>query len=150
MMPGDYNVKTTKLRWIGLLLTVALLMIGCATMTPRGKGEPDWCVVTASAPYRPVEKPGMQRREAQRDAEQLARRELLNRVGAMRLASGQTVNDVIARDTRLRTEVLQLVRTAEVFDWRVNPQHECVQVWVRLDLNRVRSLLQPSELPQNR
>ncbi len=92
----------------------------------------------------------MQRREAQNDAEQLARRELLNRVGALRLPSGQTVNDVIARDTRLRAEVLQLVRTAEVYDWRVNPQHECVQVWVRLDLNRVRALFQPTEQPPSR
>ncbi|AXA36599.1 MAG: hypothetical protein D6691_00880 [Candidatus Hydrogenedentota bacterium] len=149
-MPENDRVKRSRVSCVALLVTVALAMIGCATMTPSHKVEPDWCLVTASAPYRPVEKPGMQRREAQNDAEQLARRELLNRVGALRLPSGQTVNDVIARDTRLRAEVLQLVRTAEVYDWRVNPQHECVQVWVRLDLNRVRALFQPTEQPPSR
>lgn len=122
-----------------------MLMTGCASLTGQRRPQPDWVQTSACAPYRPVDKPGMERREAQNDAEVLARRALLNEVGRMRVQGRQTVNDIIARDRRLRAEVLRLVRTAEVEDWQVDEVNGQVCVWIKLDKNRVRELFLPND-----
>jgi hypothetical protein len=124
----------------GIALLLAVGLAGCS-YTPRGGTTPDYHVVTATARYRPVDTPGTQRRVAQNDAEEIARRDLLNFVGNMKLDARQTVNDLTARDPRLRSELLNMVRTAEVFNWTVDQQCGAVQVWLRLDLNRVRALV---------
>ncbi len=99
--------------------------------------QPDWVIASATAPYRAVDIPGRQRREAQNDAETLARRQLLNEVGRMRVKGTSTVNDLVARDPRLRAAILDLVRTAEVYDWQVDETRGEVSVSVRLDRNKV-------------
>lgn len=133
--------------WHVVLLMAVVFLSGCAGLLSSGRHEPDWIIATACAPYKPVDVPGRQRREAQQDAEMLARRELMNEVGRMRVTGKQTVNDIIARDTRLRAHVLELVRTAEVYDWQVDESRGEVSVTVRLDRNRVREILSPYGQP---
>ncbi|MCX7625752.1 MAG: hypothetical protein N2Z21_06035 [Candidatus Sumerlaeaceae bacterium] len=129
--------------WQFVWLIAIVFLHGCAGLLSTGRPEPDWLLATACAPYRPVDVPGRQRREAQQDAEMLARRELMNQLGRMRVTGGYTVNDIIARDTRLRAHVLELVRTAEVSDWQVDEMRGEVSVTVRVDRNRVRDILSP-------
>lgn len=121
-----------------IMLTVTLCCTGSAV---AAGGAPDYYTVTATANYRPVDRPGTQRRVAQTDAEEKARKEIYEYVGSMRYVDGRTVNDLLARDARLKARVLEIIRTSETADWAVNPGCACVQVWVRLDLNRVRQAL---------
>ena len=78
---------------------------------------------------------------AQTDAEEKARQSIYEYVGSFRHASGRTVNDIIATDARLKARVLEVIRTSETIEWAVAPGCACVQVWVRLDINRVRAVL---------
>lgn len=102
---------------------------------------PDYYSVTASARYRPVDVPGTQRRVAQTDAENDAKRQILAYVGSMQVVPGKTVNQTIAQNSRIRAKLLDIVRTSELVDWKVDPACGCVQVWMRVDLNRVRQLV---------
>lgn len=127
-------------------LVAGAAVFGCATPTTgiaagRTAPAPDYATVTATAVYKPVAQPGTQRREAQKEAEAIARRELYEIAGAMQVTPTMTVNDVIARDSKVRSELLSYVRTAELVDWKVTPECGRVQVWMRLDLNRVRTLV---------
>jgi hypothetical protein len=140
-------------RWVvagvaALTIVAAVGLAGCAGLRTGSRPEPDWAVATACAPYRAVDTPGRQRREAQNDAETLARRRLLNDIGRMHVTPKATVNDIIARDPRLRARVLELVRNAEVCDWQVNEQQGQVSVVLRLDRNRVRKLFAPADANQ--
>lgn len=103
--------------------------------------QPEWYTVTTTAGYRPVSVPGTQRRVAQNDAEEKARRLIYEYVGNLPVGKGRIANDVMARDARVKARVLEYIRTAEVVDWAVNPRCACVQVWVRVDLHQVRALL---------
>ncbi|MGB9691047.1 MAG: hypothetical protein ACPL7D_02645 [Candidatus Sumerlaeaceae bacterium] len=126
------------------MLVVAFALTGCAGLSFGRRSQPEWVVASATAPYRAVDVPGRQRREAQNDAETLARRQLLNEIGRMRVTGKSTLNDLIARDPRLRAAVLDLVRTAEVYDWRVDETRGEVSVSIRLDRNRICELLAPN------
>ena len=123
------------------LLVGVLMLAGCAANVPSGPAcPPDYYMVTAISPYRPVETPGTQKKVAQADAETKARRMILEYVGSMPTGSGESVNDLIARNPRMRADVLSIVRSAELVDWEVWP--ECnVRVWMRVDLNRVRQAI---------
>jgi len=147
MLNSQKNTGSSFSRYLFAILFVAglALLSGCAGVLGSRQPAPDWAIAQACAPYRPVDKPGMQRREAQQDAETLARRRLMNEIGRMRIDGKQTVNDVIARDTRLRARLLELVRTAEVYDWSVDEARGEVHVAVRLDRNKVRELFTPHE-----
>lgn len=131
----------------GYRAVVAAAMVLCCLFVASGyagllnHNSPDYYMVTATAPYRPVSLPGTQRRVAQNDAEAIARRQILEYVGSMPLGGGKKVNDVMAQDSRLRTEILSLVRNSDVYDWKVCRNCCEVQVWVRLDLNCVRAAL---------
>jgi hypothetical protein len=103
--------------------------------------QPDFYGVTTTANYRPVDRPGTQRRVAQNDAEEKARLQIYEYVGNMRTRDGRPVNDLLARDARLKALVLEIIRNSETYDWKVSPACASVQVWVRLDLNRVRAAL---------
>jgi hypothetical protein len=122
-------------------IAAVLLLGGCAANVPCGPAvAPDYYMVTAIASYRPVEVPGTQKKMAQADAENVARRMIMEYVGSMPTGTGETVNDLIARHPRMRADVLNIVRTAELVDWEVWP--ECnVRVWMRVDLNRVRQAI---------
>lgn len=125
-------------------LIAGAAVFGCATPTAgiaAGRTAPDYANVTATASYKPVGQPGTQRREAQKEAEAMARRQLYEIAGAMRVTPTMTVNDVVARDSKVRSELLSYVRTAELVDWKVTPECGRVQVWMRLDMNRVRTLV---------
>ena len=125
-------------------LVIAVVMLVCVHAPALAQQQgywPDYYMVTTTATFRPVTVPGTQRRVAQTDAELKARRLLQEYAGAMPVGQGRTVNDVIAHDARLKAKILEYIRTAEVVDWRVNPGCACVQVWVRIDLNAVRSIL---------
>lgn len=126
-----------------VLLPVLLALV--CWLTPEtataARYQPDYYSVTATANYRPVDRPGTQRRVAQTDAEEKARKEIYQYVGSMRLLDGRTVNDLIARDARLKALILETIRTSETYDWRVMPVQTCVQVWVRLDINKIRAVL---------
>jgi hypothetical protein len=102
---------------------------------------PDYYAVTAMARYRPVDVPGTQRRVAQTDAENDAKRQILAYVGSMQVVPGKTVNQTIAQNSRIRAKVLDIVRTSELVDWKVDPACGAVQVWMRVDLNRIRQLV---------
>ena len=103
--------------------------------------QPDYYTVTTTAAYRPVDRPGTQRRVAQQDAEEKARKEIYEYVGSFRYQDGRTINDVLNQDARLKARVLEIIRTSETVDWAVASQCACVQVWVRLDINKVRAAL---------
>lgn len=128
-----------------VLVVVALLFsAGSASAfwgRPDPVHQPEWYTVTTTAGYRPVSVPGTQRRVAQNDAEEKARRLIYEYVGSLPVGRGRTANDVMARDARVKARVLEYIRTAEVVDWAVNPRCACVQVWVRVDLQQVRALL---------
>ncbi len=102
---------------------------------------PNLHTVTATANYRPVDVPGTQRRVAQTDAEEKAHKEIYEYVGSMRLVDGRTVNDILARDARLKARILEIIRKSKTVDWAVAPGCACVQVWVQLDINQVRAAL---------
>lgn len=123
-----------------LTLVIAASMAGCATAGVR-KAAPDYVTVSAVGHYKPVAVPGTQRRVAQNEAEAAARRQLLEIAGSLPLASGGTAHDAMARNSVMRAEILNIVRTAEVVDWQVEPACGRVTVWMRLDLNRIRSTL---------
>lgn len=103
--------------------------------------QPNVHTVTATANYRPVDIPGTQRRVAQTDAEEKARKELYEYVGSMRLTDGRSLNDILARDARLKARVLEIIRKSETIDWAVAPGCACVQVWVQLNISLVRAAL---------
>lgn len=121
-------------------LALALTML-CICMAAQGRPPADFYSVTATAAYRPVDRPGTQRRVAQTDAEEKARKQIYEYVGSMRYADGRSINEIINRDARLKAKILELVRNSETYDWGVNPACACVQVWVRLDLNKIRAAL---------
>jgi hypothetical protein len=121
-------------------LAACAILAGCAATTTGGRNSADYATATASARYRPVDTPGTQRRAAQNDAEQMAHQQLLEAAGAVVMPNGMTVNQIAARDPRVRSELHALVRTAEVTEWKVDPACGAVTVWMRLDLNRVRVL----------
>ncbi len=149
-MRAEKMLNCHLLALMTILAISVVSLAGCSGIVGKRGPEPDWAIVTACAPYRPVDTPGRQRREAQNDAELLARRQLLNEIGRMRITAKETVNDLIACDTRLRARVMEMVRTAEVHDWFVDEQRGEVHVTVRLDRNKVRELLTPQndESPQ--
>jgi hypothetical protein len=120
---------------------IALLLFISGPANAQDTYVPDWYMVSTMASFKPVTVPGTQRRVAQNDAELRARHMIYEYVGSMRISKGRTVNDVIAKDSRLRAKVLEYIRTAEVVDWNVNPACACVQVWVRVDLNVIRSFI---------
>ena len=122
-----------------LLCALCLLLAAGPSFaaTPAG----DFYTVTATAAYRPVDRPGTQRRVAQTDAEEKARKELYEYVGSFRYKDGRTVNDILNQDQRLKAKVLEVIRTSETIEWSVAPGCACVQVWVRLDINKVRAAL---------
>lgn len=128
-----------SLRRFVMAACVAAAMLGCADA--GAQVQPDYHAVTATANYRPVDRPGMQRRVAQTDAEEKARKQIYEFVGSLRSSQGYAVNDLLARDARLKARVLELIRNSETYDWAVNPGCACVQVWVRLDINQVRAAL---------
>jgi hypothetical protein len=128
-----------------ILLAALFALAACAAMNVQpGIGyagyQPDYYAVTATAHYRPVDIPGTQRRVAQDDAENDARRQIMAYAGSMQVKPGQTVNDIIARNSRIRAKVLDIVRTSELVDWKVVPECGTVQVWMRVDLNRIREM----------
>lgn len=124
-------------------LTTALVLVIyiCGVRNVGAQYTPDYYQVTATANYRPVDRPGMQRRVAQTDAEEKARRQIYEYVGSMQTLTGRTVNDYLATDARLKARVLEIIRTSETYDWGVSPACACVQVWVRVDLNHIRAAL---------
>lgn len=135
--------RFSTLRRLGLMLLCAaaiLVLAGCSTLSSGPAYVPDFYTVTAEACYTAVAVPGTQRRTAQNEAEASARHQLLEYVGSMKVCPGTTVNDVMARDSHIRSRVLGHVRNAELVDWRVDPACGKVQVWLRVDLNVIRAI----------
>lgn len=118
-----------------------LLMPSSGQAFRASRPAPQYYAATATANYRPVDRPGTQRRVAQTDAEEKARKQIYEYVGSLRHCSGHTVNDILARDARLKARVLEIIRQSETYDWRVDPRCGSVQVWVRLDVNTVLTAL---------
>jgi tetrahydromethanopterin S-methyltransferase subunit F len=135
---GTYLPRAISLA-AGVLM--ALILIITPAIAAAAAPQPDFYMVTATANYRPVDRPGTQRRVAQNDAEEKARMEIYEYVGNMRSRDGRTINDLLARDARLKARVLEIIRNSETYEWGVAPGCACVQVWVRLDLNFVRAAL---------
>jgi len=129
----------THLPGLPALLTVLCLLFAGHSGYAASYG--DYYTVTATAGFRPVNTPGTQRRVAQNDAEASARRQIYEYVGSWKLANKRTVNDVLAKDARLKARILEAIRNAELVDWVVNPQCNSVQVWMRIDQNTIRALL---------
>ena len=138
----SFNSTVKALVVAAIMLVGSMVFSGCAGTLACGPAcPPDWYMVTATASYRPVEIPGTQKKVAQADAENIARRQIFEYVGSMPTGTGETVNQLIARNPRMRADVLNLVRTSELVDWEVWP--ECnVRIWMRIDLNRVRQAIQ--------
>lgn len=127
-----------RLIWaMGAIVLSLTLTLTAGAAAPYG----DFYTVTATANYRPVPQPGTQRRVAQTDAEEKARKQIYEYVGSLRYADGRTINDILARDARLKARVLEIIRKSETIDWAVAPGCACVQVWVRLDINLLRAAL---------
>jgi hypothetical protein len=135
----DASHRTPTSWWLfPVFLTVMFLLF---EHPGHGQGGGDYYAVTATAGFRPVNTPGTQRRVAQNDAEAKARRQMYEYVGSWKLANKRTVNDVLAKDARLKARILETIRNAELVDWAVNPQCNSVQVWMRIDQNTIRALL---------
>lgn len=124
-------------RATGAIILSLTMTITAGAAVPLG----DFYTVTATANYRPVSQPGTQRRVAQTDAEEKARKQIYEYVGSLRYPDGRTVNDILARDARLKARVLEIIRKSETIEWAVAPGCACVQVWVQLDINLVRAAL---------
>lgn len=138
------NTKSYQ-KWPAALRLIMAFIFTVAAMTATpvtaAAPKPQYYSVTASANYRPVDRPGTQRRVAQTDAEVKAHKQIYEYVGSMRLLDGRTINDILARDARLKALILETVRKSETYDWAVAPGCACVQVWVRLDINLIRNAL---------
>lgn len=135
-----------------LLCSLTVLALGgCMAFVPEPGPEatrmpgapPGVFETTAIAYYKPVPVPGTQRRAAQYEAEEKARRKVLEYVGNLPAGPGgqQTVNQAMNRDPQVRARVLEFVRTSELADWIVDPCAGSVQVIVRADLCRLRAIL---------
>ncbi len=133
-----HNIIKLNRRKLALVVALCLGMVAGAG---AGTLEGNFYTVTATANYRPVDRPGTQRRVAQTDAEEKARKQIYEYVGSMRHPDGRTVNDLLAKDARLKAKVLEIIRNSDTVDWAVAPGCACVQVWVRLDINLVRAAL---------
>lgn len=122
-------------------LPAAVLMMAlfCCALAYGQHGN--YFSATAMASYRPVAVPGTQRRVAQNDAEDKARKLIYEYVGSLRAPDGRTINDILVRDARLQAKILETIRTSELVDWRVTPQCASVQVWMRLDINKIWGVL---------
>ncbi len=141
-MPKGTQRMIRNLMRIGAAALCALALAACSTVTPGGGGwVPDYVTATGVGQYRPVSVPGTQRRAAQNDAELEAKRQLQEQAGAIRVTPALTVNDIAAKDSKVRSELLSIIRTAELVDWKVRPECGEVQVWMRVDMNRVRQLV---------
>lgn len=141
MAKGTQRMIRNLMR-IGAVALCALALAACSTVTPgRGQWVPDYVTATGVGQYKPVNVPGTQRREAQNDAELEAKRQLQEQAGAIRVTPTMTVNDIAAKDTKVRSELLSIIRNAELVDWKVRPECGEVQVWMRVDMNRVRQLV---------
>jgi len=140
-------VKQSKVNLIKSLssivaaLSIAAILLVELVSTASAASQPDYYTVTTTAAYRPVDRPGTQRRVAQQDAEEKARKEIYEYVGSFRYQDGRTINDILNQDARLKARVLEIIRTSETVDWAVASQCACVQVWVRLDINKIRAAL---------
>jgi hypothetical protein len=138
-----------KLKILAILAVAGLLSVSTGAFAgPFGWLQPrtqqpvgEFYSVTTTADYRPVDVPGTERRAAQNDAENKARKAIYEHVGSLHLANGHTVNDVLVHDARLKAKLLEVVRNSEVVDWRVSPQCGQVQVWMRLDMGLARAVL---------
>ncbi len=122
-------------------LLLAAMLIAYGNPTAMAQAVSNLYTVTATANYRPVDRPGTQRRVAQTDAEEKAHKQIYEYVGSMRLVDGRTVNDILARDARLKARVLEIIRKSKTIEWAVAPGCACVQVWVQIDINQVRAAL---------
>lgn len=134
-------MKKTMIHRLGIFVLVLVLAFSITGTVDAARQKPDYYMVTTTAYYRPVDRPGTQRRVAQTDAEDQARKLIYEYVGSLQYHDGRTVNDLMARDARLKARILEIVRKSETADWAVAPGCACVQVWVRLDINLVRSAL---------
>lgn len=124
-----------------------LVTAGCAPLPGFGypalpAAVPESYTATASAPFRPVTVPGAQRRQAQTEAEEACKRQILEYIGAFPAPGGGTVHDAMAIDGYLRARVLEFVRTAETTDWRVDPAGANVTVCVTANLRKLRVILE--------
>jgi hypothetical protein len=128
-------------RLTAILVAAFFLCLICVTTNADAAYQPDFYSVTATAAYRPVDRPGTQRRVAQTDAEEKARKQIYEYVGSFRYVDGRTINDILNQDARLKAKVLEIIRNSETYDWAVNSGCACVQVWVRLDINKVRAAM---------
>jgi len=142
--PESETIKVNQTKTFGgvaAAITLVALLLGDPVSAATAKPQPDYYTVTTTAAFRPVDRPGTQRRVAQQDAEEKARKEIYEYVGSFRYQDGRTINDILNQDARLKARVLEIIRTSETVDWAVASQCACVQVWVRLDINKVRAAL---------
>ncbi len=126
-----YDLMKLTRTWAILILVISSGLAGAA----------DYYTTRAAANYRPVVVPGTQRRVAQTEAEEVARKEILRHVGELPTRSGYSVNSIITRDARLRAKIYELVRRSELVDWVVEPQLSRVTVCMRIDRDEVRALI---------
>lgn len=143
MKTAEEKVRPDFSTWhLQIRLIMALVFAITTAMSAHGaQPQGDFYTVTATANYRPVDRPGTQRRVAQTDAEEKARKQIYEYVGSLRYSDGRTVNDLLARDARLKARILEIIRNSKTADWAVAPGCACVQVWVSLDINLVRAAL---------
>lgn len=135
----------------GLGAAALALFTGCAALLPppgpgvtEPPGPPPGVYETAAvAYYKPVPVPGTQRRAAQHEAEQRARRQVLEYIGSLQARPGspETLLQMMSRHPQMRAKVLEFVRTTPVADWSVDPAAGCVQVIVQADLCRLQTIL---------
>lgn len=136
----------------GSLICAVVFLSGCMPLLPRVVGPgvtqmpgpaPTEYEATAVARYKPVPVPGTQRRAAQYEAEEKARRQVLDYIGSLPAGPDGTrsVSELMNSNPQLRAKVLEYVRTACVADWAVDPCAGQVRVNVRADLLQLRAIL---------
>lgn len=145
------SVRAHRVLFPIALHAVVLMLTGCtALLPPPGPGvtempgpPPNVFEASAVARYKPVPVPGTQRRAAQYEAENDARRQILEYVGSLPVMPGrpETISDAMNRHPQLRARILEFVRTSPVADWSVDTCAGSVQVIVQADMIRLQQIL---------
>lgn len=128
------------IRMLGVLSVFVVLtaaLTGCAT---RRTLPPDWYEVTGSGVINPNMPVAQGRLMAERAAKEDAYRQLLETAKGMRLESGTSVENFMAKDDYIRSQVNGIIRGAIQESSTVTPDG-AVEVRMKMDLNNVRNLV---------
>ena len=130
--------RTIRMLFVSsLLLILAAALTGCAT---RRTLPPDWYEVTGSGVINPNLPVAQGRLMAERAAKADAYRQLMETAKGLRLESGTTVENFMAKNDYINSQVNGIIRGAIQESSMVTPDG-AVEVRMKMDLNNIRNLV---------